>query len=117
MGYIIGWHGIAFGGMDSAIECTLNEFVNNTKLCDAVNTLETRDAIQRDLNKLCLCVYRRVCGASSWSQTTGWTTYVSLVSATVETGVNETKEQLLEWDQESEVLLAIAPMTGVSVGV
>jgi len=41
-----------FGDKDSGIECTLNESANNTKLCGAVDTLEGRDAIQRDLDKL-----------------------------------------------------------------
>ncbi|GAB0190274.1 hypothetical protein GRJ2_001492700 [Grus japonensis] len=38
--------------MDSEIECTLSKFANNTKLCGVVNTLEGRDAIQRDLDRL-----------------------------------------------------------------
>ncbi|GAB0179313.1 mitochondrial enolase superfamily member 1 [Grus japonensis] len=38
--------------MDSGIECTLSKFPNNTKPCLAVNTLEGRDAIQRDLDRL-----------------------------------------------------------------
>jgi len=37
--------------MDSGIECTLGKFANDTKLCGVVNTLEGRDAIQRDLDR------------------------------------------------------------------
>ncbi|PKU44850.1 rna-directed dna polymerase from mobile element jockey- hypothetical protein [Limosa lapponica baueri] len=43
---------IFVGDTDSGIECSLSKFADNTKLCGVVDTLEGRDAMQRDPNRL-----------------------------------------------------------------
>ena len=43
---------IFISDIEDGIECTLSKLVDDTKLSSAVNTLERRESIQKDLDRL-----------------------------------------------------------------
>ena len=57
-GSMFGWRSLVSGviifisSINSGVECTLRKFADDTKLWGAISTLEERNAIQRDLDRL-----------------------------------------------------------------
>lgn len=51
LGLGLGLFTVIAGDPHSGIVCTLCKFVDGTELCDTVNKLEGRDAMQRDLDR------------------------------------------------------------------
>ncbi|GAB0178519.1 cAMP-dependent protein kinase inhibitor alpha [Grus japonensis] len=63
---------IFVGDMDNGIEHTLSKFANDIKLCGVVDTLEGRDAIQRDPDRLERWAYENLNEAKCKVLHVGW---------------------------------------------
>lgn len=48
----IALYNVFVGNMDNGTESTLSMFADDTKMCGAINTLDGKNALQRDFGKL-----------------------------------------------------------------
>lgn len=48
----IALYNVFVGNMDNGTESTLSIFADDTKMCGAINTLDGKNALQRDFGKL-----------------------------------------------------------------
>ncbi|KAJ7414432.1 hypothetical protein WISP_84224 [Willisornis vidua] len=90
--------------MDSGIECTLRNFADNTKLCGVVDTLEGKEVIQEDLDKVERWVHANLMNATRPS-----TRFFTWVGAIPSTGWEENGERLAKRNsqQTEEVIVSL----------
>ncbi|GAB0208906.1 mitochondrial enolase superfamily member 1 [Grus japonensis] len=90
--------------MDSGIECTISKFANDTKLCSAVNTLEGRDATQRDLERWARVICMKFNKAKCKVLHMGWHTSLGVL---IDEKLNMSRQCALAAQKANRVLSCI----------